>query len=72
MQQKTLIGPRISDIDRTAEAAFAFVIGRAKRLWRKFSKREKGCHDQDIMKHESDMQQKWFFLYVMGGAAREL
>jgi hypothetical protein len=35
-------------------------------------KLETGCYDQDIMKHESDMQQKVFFLYVMGGAAREL
>jgi hypothetical protein len=37
VQQKTLIRPGISDIDRTAEAASAFLIGRAKRLWRNFS-----------------------------------
>jgi hypothetical protein len=38
VQQKTLIRPRISDIDRTAEAGSAFLIGRPKRLWRKFAK----------------------------------
>jgi hypothetical protein len=59
--KRTLIRSRVRDIDRTAEAASPFLIGRAKRCGEKFSETGDGCHDQDIMKHESDMQQKVIF-----------